>query len=109
VPLTVLGLSFTKQLTSPLAVLLPFFTMLAIASASIFEIKLFLCSAAKGRVAAVIRDAEKLAAGVLITLIPVVAYAGSYFVSLDHVTAVLAMGGAAVSEFVVAFYVLRHS
>jgi hypothetical protein len=42
-------------------------------------------------------------------LIPVVAYAGSYFVSLDHVTAVLAMGGAAVSEFVVAFYVLRHS
>lgn len=109
VPLTVLALSFMKQLTSPLAVLLPFFTMLAIASASIFEIKLFLCSAAKGRIAAVIRDAEKLAAGVLITLIPVVAYAASYFVSFDHVTAVLAMGGAAVFELVVASYVLKRS
>jgi predicted permease len=109
VPLTVLALSFAKQLTSPFAILLPFFIMLAIASASIFEIKLFLCSAAKGRIAAVIRDAEKLAAGALITMIPVIAYAGAYFVSFDHVTAVLAMGGAAVSELVVALYVLRCS
>lgn len=109
VPLTVLALSFTKQLTSPLAVLLPFFTMLAIATASIFEVKLFLRSATKGRIAAVVHDAEKLAAGVLITLIPVAAYAGAYFASFDHAAATLAMGGAAASEFIVALCVLRRS
>jgi predicted permease len=109
VPLTVLGMSFVKQLTTPLAILMPFLTMLAIASASIFEIKLFLCSAAKGRIAAVIHDAEKLAAGVLITLIPEVVYAASYFLSFDHVTAVLTMGIAAVVELTIASYVLKRS
>jgi predicted permease len=109
VPLTVLAMSFMKQLTSPLAILMPFLTMLAIASASIFEIKLFLGSAAKGRIAAVIRDVEKLAAGVLITLIPEVAYAASYFISFDHVTAVLTMGIAAVVELTIASYVLKRS
>jgi predicted permease len=109
VPLTVLGMSFMKQLTSPLAILLPFFTMLAIASASIFEIKLFLCSAAKGRIGAVIRDVEKLAVGVLIALIPEVTYAAFYFLSFNHLTAVLAMGGAAVVEVAFAFCVLKRS
>ena len=109
VPLAMLVLSFFKQLTSPLAIVLPFFTMLAIASASIFEIKLFLGSAPKGRLAAVIRDAEKLVAGVMIVLIPMVAYAASYFISSSHTLAVLTMGGAAVVELTVASYVLKRS
>jgi predicted permease len=109
VPLIVLGMSFVKPLTSPFAILMPFFTMLAIASASIFEIKLFLCSAAKGRIAAVVRDAEKLAVGVLTTLIPQFAYAASYFISLNHATAVLAMGAAAIAELIIATHVLKRS
>jgi predicted permease len=109
VPLTILAMSFMKQMTSPLTILIPFLTILAIASASIFEIKLFLSSAANGKIAAVARDAEKLVAGVITALIPQIAYAASYFISFDHVTAILTMGGAAVIELAVALYVLERS
>jgi len=107
VPLTILGMSFMKQLTSPMAAVIPFLTMLAIASASVFEIKLFLNSAGKGRIAAVTQDAEKLVAGVTIALIPEIAYAASYLISYNHVAAILAMGGTAVVELALALYVLR--
>ncbi len=109
VPLTMLAMLFVKQMTSPLAILVPFLAILAIASASIFEIKLFLRSAAKGKIAAAARDVEKLVAGVITALIPQIAYAASYFISFDHVTAILAMGAAAVIELAVALYVLKHS
>jgi predicted permease len=109
VPLTMLAMSFTKQMTAPLATLIPFLTILAIASASIFEIKLFLDSAANGKIAAVARDAEKLVVGVITALIPQIAYAASYFISLDHVTAILTMSGAAVIELALALYVLKRS
>ena len=109
VPLTILGMSFMKQLTSPMAAVIPFLTMLAIASASVFEIKLFLNSAAIGRIAAVTQDVEKLVAGVTIALIPEIAYVASYLISYNHVAAILAMGGTAVVELALALYVLRGS
>jgi len=109
VPLTMLAMSFVKQMTTPLAILIPFLTILAIASASVFEIKLFLGSTTNGRIAAVARDAEKLVAGVITALIPQIAYAASYFISFDHVTAILTMGGAGVIELAVALYVLKRS
>jgi predicted permease len=109
VPLTLLGLAFIKQLTSPMVILIPYITTLAIASASIFEIKLFLDSAAKGRIAALIHDFEKLVAGVVITLIPEVAYAATYFVSFDHILAILIMAGAAAAELGIAVFLLRRS
>jgi predicted permease len=107
VPLTLLGISFMKQLTSPVAIVIPFLTTLAIATASVFEIKLFLNSASKGRIAAVVRDAEKLIAGVMIALAPEITYAVSYLISHDHVSAILTMGGTAVAELLLALYVLR--
>jgi predicted permease len=109
VPLTLLGISFMKQLTSPIAIVIPFLTILAIASASVFEIKLFLNSAAKGKIAAVIRDAEKLVAGVMIVLAPEIAYAVSYLISHDHVSAILAMGATAVVELTLSLYALKRS
>jgi predicted permease len=109
VPLTLLGLGFIKQLTSPLAILIPYIIMLAIASASILEIKLFLNSAAKGRIAARIHDLEKLIAAVTIMLIPEVAYVTAYFVSFDHVLAISAMSVAAVAELAMAVYLLKRS
>jgi predicted permease len=109
VPLTLLGISFLKQLTSPIAIAIPFLTILAIASASVFEIKLFLNSAAEGRIAAVIRDAEKLVTGVVIALAPEIAYAASYLISYNHVAAILAMSGTAIVELALALYVLRSS
>jgi predicted permease len=109
VPLTLLGISFLKQLTSPTAIMIPFLTILAIASASVFEIKLFLNSAAKGRIAAVILDAEKLVAGVMIALAPEIAYAATYLISNSHVSAILTMGGTAVVELALTLHVLNSS
>jgi predicted permease len=109
VPLTLLGLAFIKQLTSPLAILIPYVIMAAIASASILEIKLFLNSAAKGRIVALIHDLEKLVVGVTITLIPEVAYVIAYFVSFNHVLAILTMSGAAAVELAMTVYVLKNS
>ena len=109
VPLTLLCMTFIKQLTSPLAILIPFITILAIASASIFEIKLFLNSAAKGRIRALTQDFEKLIAGVMIALIPEIAYATTYFISFDHVLAISIMGWVAVSELATAVYLLKRS
>jgi predicted permease len=109
VPLTLLGLSFMKQLTSPIAIVIPFLAILAIASASVFEVKLFLNSAAKGRISAVIRDVEKLVAGVMIALAPEIAYVVSYLISYNHVSAILAMGGTAVAELALALYMLKDS
>jgi len=109
VPLTLLAMTLMKQLTSPLIILIPVFTTLTIASASIFEIKLFLSSATKGRIAALILDVEKLIAGVMITIIPEIAYAVTYFISIDHILAILTMGVAAVAELAMAVYLLGRS
>jgi predicted permease len=109
VPLALLGLAFMKPLTSPLAILIPFVTILAIASASIFEIRLFLSSAVKGRIAALALDLEKLIVGVTVTLIPEFSYAIAYFFSFDHSLAILSMGGAAVAELATAVYLLKRS
>lgn len=109
VPLTMLAMSFMKQMTSPAAVLIPFLSIMAIASASIFEIKLFLGSAARGKIAAVALDAEKLAAGAMTALIPQIAYAAAYFISFNHAIAILTMGAAATIELAVALYALKRS
>jgi len=109
VPLTLLALALLKQLTSPLVILIPFFTVLAIATASIFEIKLFLASAVKGRIAAVARDVEKLVSGAIIAMIPEIAYAAIYLATFSHILAISTMGVVAVAELAVAVYLLRRS
>jgi len=109
VPLTLLGLTFVKHLTTPFAILIPYVIILAIASASILEIKLFLNSAAKGRIAAFVQDLEKLIAGVTITLIPEAAYASAYFISFNHTLAILAMSGVASAELTMSVWMLKRS
>jgi predicted permease len=109
VPLALLGLTFVKPLTSSLAILIPYVTILAIASASIVEIRLFLGFVTQGRIVTLIHDLEKLIAGVIIMLIPEVAYVTTYFISVDHVSAILVMGGTAVAELAMAVYLLKRS
>jgi predicted permease len=108
VPLILLALSLMKQVTSPLAILIPFLITMAIASASIFEIRLFLGSAARGKIAVVARDVEKLVVGVATVSIPQIAYAAAYVISFNHATAILAMCGATVSELALALHVLKN-
>ena len=109
VPLVLCVMAFLKPLTSPLLLLIPFFGVLAIASASIFEIQLFLSSVTKGKISAIIHDLKKLVIGVATLLIPLVAYSIAYLFSFSHVFAVLCMGSASVSELGVAIYLLRQN
>lgn len=109
VPLTLLALTLVKQLTSPLTILIPCVTLFSIASASILEIRLFLGSVAKGKIAALVNDVEKLIAGVAIILIPMVTYASTYFISLNHVVAILTMTGVALVELAIAVNLLKRS
>jgi predicted permease len=109
VPLALVGLSFARPLTAPSAILIPFFTIIAVASASVFEIVLFLRTTAKGQMAAIANDVQKLFVGVLVVLVPMVAYALAFLSSLGHSISLFAMGATVLAELTIAVYVLRNS
>jgi predicted permease len=109
VPMVLCIMAFLKPLTSPLALLIPFFVILSIASASIFEIQLFLKTVTKGKISALIHDLKKLVVGVTTLLIPIVAYSIIYIVSFSHFFAVLSMSGAEVSMLAIAIYQLQQN
>ncbi len=106
VPLALVVLSFFRPLTTPYAILIPFLTVVSVASASIFEVVLFLRGAGKGQMAAVANDVQKLFVGVLVVLAPMVAYALAFLVSLSHIIPLAMLGAFVLAEFVVALYVL---
>ncbi|WNZ29897.1 MAG: hypothetical protein IAX21_03285 [Candidatus Bathyarchaeota archaeon] len=109
VPLVLLVLAFLKSITSPLVILIPFFSILSIASASIFEIQLFLSIVTKGKISALIHDLKKLVVGISTLIIPLLVYAIVYVVFLSHFFAVLSMGVVSISELVLAFYSLKRT
>jgi hypothetical protein len=109
VPIVLLVMAFLKPLTSILIMFIPFFVMLAVASASIFEIQLFLSSVTKGKIAAILHDLKKLIVGVTTLIIPLAVYAVIFMVSFSHVFAVLGTGGASASELALAVYLLRRN
>lgn len=109
VPFVLLVMAFLKPLSSPLTLFIPFFVLLSIASASIFEIHLFLCSVTKGKIASLIHDLKKLVVGVTTLTVPLAAYAVLFLVSFSHVFAVLAMGGASASELALAIHLLKRN
>lgn len=108
VPPALVGLSFFMPLTSGYSILIPFLTTVSVASASVFEIVLFLRTTGNGKVSAIFNDVQKLFVGVLVVLTPMVAYALSFLVSLDHTLSLLSMGGAVLAELAVAIYVLEN-
>jgi hypothetical protein len=109
VPLALAVLSLTKPLTSPSAILIPILLIVAVASASIFEIKLFLRTATEGKIASVLNDFEKLAVGVLVVLAPEATYAATFFATFSHSFSLSAMSGVAFVELAVASYMLKCS
>ena len=109
VPLVLLVIAFLKPLTSPLVLLIPFFVILSVASASIFEILLFLRCVTSGKIAAILHDLKKLVVGVATLTIPLIAYSVVYLVSSSHIFAVLVMAGASISELAFAVHLLKHN
>ncbi len=109
VPIALIGLSIVKPLTSPSIILIPLLTTLSVASASIFEIILFLRSAAKNKINAIVNDLEKLIVGGLVILFPLVMYSIVFLLSFNHILSILVMGLVALSELTGAMYLLRRS
>ncbi|MGA2573561.1 MAG: hypothetical protein ABSF36_05065 [Candidatus Methanomethylicaceae archaeon] len=108
VPLALVVLTAVRPLISASAIFIPFFTIIAVASASVFEIQLFLRTAAQGQMAAIFNDIEKLFVGVLTVIAPMVVYAAAFLTSLDHNLSLLAMGCTVLAELAMAIYALRH-
>ncbi len=109
VPLALLVLAILKPISSPFIIFIPFFTILAIASASIFEIKLFLSSVTEGKIAALIHDLKKLIAGVMTIILPMGAYSLGFLVSFSHILALLSMAAVAFAELATAVYMLKQA
>jgi predicted permease len=109
VPLALLIMTLLKPMSSPCIIFIPFFTILAIASASIFEIKLFLSSVTKGKIAAITHDLKKLITGIMTVIFPMVAYALGFLVSFSHILALFNMGAIVFTEFTIAVYLLKQS
>ena len=109
VPLVLLSMAFLKPLTSPLILLIPFFVILTVASASIFEIQLFLNYVTSGKIAAILHDLKKLVVGVATLILPLAVYAIVYIVSLSHIFAVSVMAVASASELSLAVHLLKHN
>jgi len=108
VPVALLFISLFKSPTSWFTLLIPFFMVISIISASIFEILIFLRTVGKSRIAGVINDAEKILVGLLAVFVPETAYVILYLSSFNHAFATLAMGGISIVELWIALFVLRH-
>ena len=108
VPVALFCLALFKPPTSWFAVLIPFFMVISIASASIFEILIFLRSVGKSRIAGVINDVEKILVGLLTVVVPEVAYAIVYLFSFSHAFAALTMIGTTLVELWIAIFMLRR-
>ena len=109
VPLALAVLSLFKPLTSPSAIVIPILIVFAVASASVFEIKLFLRSAAQSRIASIVNDFEKLALGVAVILVPVFTYSATFLLTFNHVFSLLAMSAIVLTECAAAYWVLKRS
>ena len=109
VPLALLVMALLKPISSPYTIFIPFLTISAIASAGIFEIKLFLRSVIKGKIAALTHDLKKLITGVMTLIFPIAAYALGFLVSFNHALAILSMAAVVFTELAMAVYSLKHS
>jgi predicted permease len=109
VPIALICLSFIKPFTSICSILIPLLMIGSVVTASIFEVKIFLRSATRGKIAAVVNDLEKLVVGGLTVLAPVVAYSFVFLKSFDPYLSILAMEGTVLAELAVAFFLLRFT
>lgn len=109
VPFALMGLSLTKPITSIWSIFIPFLIIPSVASACIFEITLFLKTAAKNRIHAIINDVKKLVVGVATVVLPSIGYAAVFVFSFNHGLSLLAMGAIAFSELAIAAYLLNRA
>jgi len=108
VPLVLTALALVKPLTTYSAIFIPFFTLVAVFSASVFEMKLFFRAAARSRITSLITDVEKLIVGLLAILVPELVYAAAVLSSFGYGVSLLLMAATFLSELSIACFVLRR-
>ena len=106
VPFALLCLALFKQPTSWSTMLTPFFMIISIVSASIFQILIFLRSVGNRKIAGIINDAQKIFVGLLTVFVPELAYTLVYLTSFNHTFATAAMGGVSIVELWIALSIL---
>ncbi len=109
VPVALVILSLAKPLTVSSAIFIPFFEVLAVASASIFEVNIFLGAAANGKIAALVNDIEKLVVGIVTVAVPQVLYGILFLWLNDQNLALLTLAVATFAEIGLALQMLLRS
>jgi hypothetical protein len=101
--------SLLKPLASPLSTFIPLASILAVAAASLLEVRLFLGFAPSGRAKFALQELARMAAGAGMVLLPATAYAVAYILTFDHTLAAVATVAAASTELIGAVEFVRRS
>jgi len=76
-----------KPLTSPFSILIPLASILAVAAASLLEVRLFLGFAPSGRATFFLQEFARMAAGAGVVLLPAIIYVAAYIPTFNHAIA----------------------
>jgi hypothetical protein len=90
--------SLLRPLTSPFSILIPLASILAVAAASLLEVRLFLGFAPSGRATFALQEFARMAAGAGVVLLPAVTYVVTYIFTFNHALAAGAMVAVASAE-----------
>jgi predicted permease len=101
--------SLLKPLTSPFSVLIPVASILAVAAASMLEVRLFLGFAPSGRLTFALQELARMAAGAGVVLLPAVAYVIAYIFTFNHALAAGTMVVLASAELLAVVEFVRQS
>ena len=101
--------SLLKPLASPFSIMIPLSSILAVAAASILEVRLFLGFAPRGRATFALQEFGRMAAGAGLVLLPATIYTISYIFTFNHVMATGAMVAVASAELLAVAEFVRRS
>jgi hypothetical protein len=101
--------SLVKPLASPLSALIPLASILAVAAASLLEVRLFLGFAPSGRATFALQEFARMAAGAGVVILPATVYVIAYIPTLNHIIATGEMFAAASTELIGVVAFVRRS
>jgi hypothetical protein len=101
--------SLLKPLTSSVSNLIPMASILAVAAASLLEVRLFLGFTPRGRIMFVLQDLARMAAGAGTVLLPATIYVVTYLLTFNHAAGAVGMLAAAWVELVAVVEFVRRS
>jgi len=90
--------SLLKPMASPFSILIPLASILAVAAASLLEVRLFLGFAPSGRATFVLQEFARMAAGAGVVILPATIYVVAYILTFNHALAAGSMVAIASAE-----------